>query len=320
MNHGKKPKKKWRTLAVGLAVIIVLFAGFQLFNEDKKSRISDLHKYDYRDTRQLVALTARAAARVEDKGEQAFEDFRKNFSNWSLDGNSYLYVYDMDGVNLFHGGYPELKGKNLMELTDLDGKKPVNIIINQLEHHGNVNPHGWIHYLWVPPGAIDPVWKSSCNFNATMPDGREVFVGSGIDNPLQEREFYRIIVDEAVELLKRDGRAGLEELKSPESHFSIHDRGVFVTKRDGTAIIDPGMNLDIPRNLFDYKDPSGRKPLLELSKQLLTSEEGWVIMIHRMKKGSKPIKKGIYGRRVKVDGEDLIVGAICPLPHPAWMR
>jgi len=320
MKNGKNLKNQWVATGMGLAVLIVIIAVVLPSKGGKKSPVSDLHRYDYRDTRQLVALTARAAAIIEDKGDKAFQSFRKNPDRWSLDGNSYLYVYDMEGVNLFHGGYPELKGKNLIELTDLDGKKPVNIIINQLEHHRNVNPHGWIHYLWVPPGAIDPIWKSSCNFKATMPDGREVFVGSGIDNPLQEREFYRIIVDEAVELLNRDGRGGLEELKSPESHFAIHDRGVFVTKRDGTAIIDPGMNLDIPRNLFDYQDPSGRKPLLELSKQLLTSEEGWVIMIHRMKKGGKPIKKGIYGRRVKVDGEDLIVGAISPMPHPAWMR
>jgi len=305
---------------VGLAVIIVIIAAGLLSKGGKQSPVSDLHRYDYRDTRQLVALTARAAAMIEEKGEKAFESFRKNPDRWSLDGNSYLYVYDMAGVNLFHGGYPELKGKNLIELTDLDGKKPVNIIINQLENHGDINPHGWTHYLWVPPGAIDPIWKSSCNFKTTMPDGRKVFIGSGIDNPLQEREFYRILVDEAVELLKKEGRAGLEELKSPESHFSIHDRGIFVIKRDGTTLVDPGLSLDIPRNLFDYKDSSGRKPLLELSKQLLTSEKGWVIMIQLIKKGGKPIKKGIYGRRVKINGEDLIVGAISPMPHPAWMR
>lgn len=320
MKNDKKPGKKWAVAGVGLAGIIAIIATLQFFKVGKKSPADDLHRYDYRDTRQLVALTGRAAALVEDKGEKAFESFRKNPDRWSLDGSSYLYVYDMEGVNLFHGGYPELKGQNLIELTDLQGKKPVNIIIDQLENHGTVNPHGWTHYLWVPPGAINLVWKSSCNFKVTMPDGRKVFVGGGIDNPLQEREFYRIIVDEAVELLSRDGRAGLEEIKSPESHFSIHDRGVFVIKRDGTAIIDPGLNLDIPRNLFNYQDPSGRRPVVELSKQLLTNDEGWVIMLHRKKTGSKPIKKGIYGRRVRVDGEDLIVGAICPMPHPAWMR
>ncbi len=304
----------------GLVVIIVIITALPLFKEGNKSSAADLRRYDYRDTRLLVALTGRAAALIEEKGEMAFESFQKYPTRWSLDGNSYLYVYDMDGVNLFHGGYPELKGNNLMDLTDLQGKKPARMIIDQLENHRAINPHGWIHYLWVPPGTIDPVWKSSCNFKVTMPDGRQVFVGSGIDSPLPEREFYRIIVDEAVELLKRKGSAGLEELKSPETPFSIHDRGIFVIKGDGTAIIDPGLNLNIPRNLFDYQDVTGRRPVRELSKQLQTGDKGWVIMLQRKKAGSKPVKKGIYGRTVNVDGENLIVGVICPMPHPAWMR
>lgn len=320
MNIDKKPGKKWVTAGIGLAIIIAVFTALPLFKSGMKSPVADLHIYDYRDTRLLVSLTGRAAALIEEKGEKAFESFRKHPKRWSLDGNSYIYVYDMDGVNLFHGGYPELKGKDLSELTDLHGKKPVNIIIDQLDNHGNINPHCWIHYLWVPPDAFNPVWKSSCNFKTTMPGGRKVFVGSGIDSPLQEREFYRIIVDEAVDLLSKTGSAGMEELKSPGSHFAIHDRGIFVIRRDGDAIINPGLNLDIPRNLFEYLDPSGRSPMMELSKQLLTNDIGWVIMLHREKMGSKPIKKGIYGRRVRVDGEDLIVGAICPMPHPAWMR
>jgi len=32
------------------------------------------------------------------------------------------------------------------------------------------NPHGWIYYLWRPPGSLVPVWKSSCNLMVEMPD------------------------------------------------------------------------------------------------------------------------------------------------------
>lgn len=305
---------------MGLAIIIVIIAALQLFQERKKSPVSDLGRYDYRDTRQLVALVERAAALIEDNGEKAFEVFQQNPGEWSLDGNSYLYVYDMNGFNLFHGGYPGLKGKNLSDFTDLLGKKPVMMIVEQLQNHQDDNPHGWMHYLWVQPGALDVAWKSSCNFAVTMPDGRRVYVGSGIDKPLQEREFYRIIVDQAVKHLERDGKAALAELNAPEGLFTIHDQGLFVIDREGSAIIDPGLDLEMPRNFFDYQDLTGRKPLLELSKQLLANDKGWVITLHRDKAGSKPIKKGIYGRRGKVDGEDLIVGAICPMPHPAWMR
>jgi len=315
-----KNGKKWVAAGIGLAIIIALLSALHLFTAGKQSPVGDTRRYDYRDTRQLVTMTGRAAALIEKMGEKAFESFRKYPGRWSLDGNSYLYVYDLDGVNLFHGGYPELKGKNLMDFTDLHGKKPAEMIIDQLHNYPDINPHGWIHYLWVPPGAFDTTWKSSCNFAVTMPDGREVFVGSGINDPLQEREFYRIIGDEAAQLLQQKGRSALDKLNAPEGQFTIHDRGVFVIDRKGNAIIDPGLNLDKPRNLFNYRDITGRNPLVELNDQLQHKDKGWVITLHRKRAGSKPIKQGIYGRRVRVDGQDLIVGAICPLPRPAWMR
>lgn len=320
MENRKTTIRKWAIGAGALALIIALVAGIKFSELRKKSRPFDLNRYDYRDTRQLVALTGRAAELIAKDGEKAFAVFRRNPDKWSVDGNSYLYVYDMSGLNLFHGGYPDLEGKNLIGFTDLLGKKAVRMIINQLENYRSLNPHGWSHYLWVPPGALDGVWKSSCNFAVTMPDGRRVFVGSGIDAPLQEREFYRINVDEAKELLEQKGRSALDYLKAPEGPFTIHDRGLFVIDPRGNTIIDPGLTLDPPRNLFDYRDLTGRRPILELNEKLKTGDYAWVITLNREKAGSKPVKKGIYGRRALMDGEEVIVGAICPLPHPAWMR
>ncbi len=319
MKNRLRARKSTITATVA-ALILILLAGVQLSNLRKESRTEDLHRYDYRDTRQLVALTAHAADRVARVGEEAFDDFRENPGKWSLDEKSYLYVYEMDGTNLFHGGYPELEGKNLIGFTDLLGKKSVQLIIDQLVNHHELNPHGWHHYLWVPPGAIDAAWKSSCNFRVTMPDGRQVFVGSGIDAPLQEREFYRVIVDEAVELIEEKGELALPDLSAEEGPFMIHDKGVFLLNWEGSALIDPGLNLLKPRNLFAYTDLTGRKPLQKLQEKLEAGDRAWVITLDRVKAGSKPVKKGIYGRKAVMDGEEVIVGAICPLPRPAWMK
>lgn len=319
MESRKKHIRKRTLVMAALAGIIALLAGFQIGQLRKDPAASDVRMYDYRDTQRLVKLTARAAALAEKEGENAFESFRENPDEWSLGGDSYLYVYGMDGVNLFHGGYPELVGKNLMDFTDPLGKKTMLLIIDQMDNHRAANPHGWIHYLWVPPGALDGAWKASCNFAATLPDGRRVVVGSGLDGPSQEREFYRIIVDEAVELLEGKGEAALAALKDPKGPFTIHDRGVFVLASDGRALIDPGLNLSAPRNLFDYQDFSGRNPMRELNEKLASGGGAWVITLSREKAGSKPVKKGIYGRRATMDGAVVIVGAICPLPRPAWM-
>ncbi len=316
----RKPVRRWKIAAGAAAAIIVLLTGIRFSKLREKSPVSDLSRYDYRDTRNLVVLTGRAAALVGKEGEKAFEVFRKNPQDWSLHGNSYLYVYDLENVNLFHGGYPKLAGKNLSDFTDLLGKHVGRLIIDQLENYPDINPHGWSHYLWVPPGALNGVWKAACNFKVTMPGGRRVFVGSGIDSPLQEREFYRIIVDEGAHLLERKGRAALSDLKSSRGPFTIYDRGLFVIDLKGNAVIDPGMNLEHPRNLFDYCDFTGHRPLAELDKRLQTADTAWVIMLTRKNSGGIPVKKGIYGRRAMMDKEEVIVGAICPLPRPAWMK
>src|SRR5262245_54849463 len=77
--------------------------------------------YMYEDTRRLVSLVEGAAHLLERKGEQAFAEFRVRDSKWFND-QVYLFVYDVDGTNLFHAEQPEFIGKNLMPLRDMDGK------------------------------------------------------------------------------------------------------------------------------------------------------------------------------------------------------
>ena len=281
---------------------------------------SDPHRYDYQATRMLVRRTARAAELLETKGEAAFADFAAGADSWSVGGDSYLYVYDREGVNLFHGGYPGLAEQDLHRLTDLLGKPIHRLVLDQLDNHRETNPHGWVHYLWPAPGSLPGTWKSSCHFPATLPDGREVYVGSGLDFPLVEREFFRIVVDQAARLLAAGGQAGLSDLKAVEGPFIIYDESVFVLDLSGRAILDPALDLAVPRDLFAYRDLAGNRPLKELARRLEEEEAAWVLTLDQERAGGDPVKKGIYGRRAEMDGQPVIVGAICDLPRPAWMR
>ncbi len=305
-------------LAAG-AVLVLTFVLLRIRQLGETDR-SDLRRYDYLATRRLVRLTARAARLLEEKGEEAFADFSSNPERWSVEGESYLYVYDRDGVNLFHGGYPELRGQELGDLHDLLGRNIHRLILNQLDNQLESNPHGWCHYLWAAPGSLQGTWKSSCHFPATLPDGRRVYVGSGLNTPLVEREFFRINVDQAAKLLAETGTDTLSELQNPTGPFTLYDEAVFVLDREGRAIIDPALDLKKPRDLFEYRDLSGRFPLRELAERVEKEETAWVITLSRERAGGRPVKKGIYGRKAKLDGEPVIVGALCALPEPAWMR
>jgi len=307
-----------RLAVTGLVLLLILVAVAVLPRWGRGVSSADLSRYDYRATRALVAGTLRAAGAVARDGEGAFARFRESPDDWVGLDSAYLYVYDLEGNNLYHGGYPQFVGKNLQDFHDLLGKQPCFLIAEQLTKQAEINPHGWIHYLWARPGWLEPSWKSSCNFLVTMPDGRRVYVGSGIDDSLPEREYFRIVVDEAAELIKAEGQKALARLHDSSGPFTIYDKGIFVLDRKGNVLLDPGFNESWPRNLFRYRDLAGQTPWLSLSKKLDDDSSAWVIFLKQ--KGDKAIKEAIYGRRAVMDGEPVILGIICGLPEPAWMN
>jgi cytochrome c len=63
--------------------------------------------------KQIVALVEKAAALIDSKGRSIFPEFRKG--EW-LTGDTYVFVYDLKGVVLFAGGFPELEGRNISKL------------------------------------------------------------------------------------------------------------------------------------------------------------------------------------------------------------
>ena len=115
----------WRTgswIANGLWLIAILAcpAAALAAPADK------LAPYAYEDTKDLVALVEDAAALVEEKGEAAFAEFAIQGSRW-LNGQYYFFVYAPDGTSVFHPISPQLVGKNLMDLRDLNGKPVIKL-------------------------------------------------------------------------------------------------------------------------------------------------------------------------------------------------
>src|ERR1700730_1178986 len=86
-----------------------------------------LLRYSYVDTKQLVALVEDAAALIELKGEAAFQEFGVPGTKWFYD-DYYLFVYTPDGTNVFHPVAPQLVGKNLIGLRDMNGKAVIRMI------------------------------------------------------------------------------------------------------------------------------------------------------------------------------------------------
>jgi signal transduction histidine kinase len=77
---------------------------------------------DRASAKEAEAMVHKAAADIRANRDQAFariNDIRGPY----VDRDLYIVVYRTDGTNLAHGFSPKFVGKNLMEISDIDGKQ-----------------------------------------------------------------------------------------------------------------------------------------------------------------------------------------------------
>ncbi|MDY6903510.1 MAG: cache domain-containing protein [Thermodesulfobacteriota bacterium] len=291
-------RKKRRLLLV--SVILLIFFQIPVCAEEAT--------YYYKRTKRVVSMLNDAVKEIEKKGEAAFPEFVEPDSRW-FQGEMYLFIYTMKGVNIFHPVQKQLVGKNLYDLKDVNGRPLIQLLIQKAEEGG-----GWVHYMWTRPGEFIPTWKSGYVKKAVMPDGREVFVGTGVYNIRTEKQFIIQMVDDAVALIKKKKEAAFDSFRSASSPFSFRDSYIMVFKDDGTSVVDPAFPYLEGRNLLKY----------DIIKMMIARIKGkdsaWVSYLRPKPGDVNPSKKLAYLRAVTIHGQRYIVGADFFPPKPIWMR
>jgi len=290
-------------------LLSVFISGCESRHEDL-----DLSVYQYRDTKDLVKFVYDASLIIKKDGLKSMEYFRNNRKLYDTPDH-YLYIYDMNGVSIYHAGMPHLEGKNLWNLTDKNGKKPHQMAIAALADKNN--PHAWVHYSWWEPGKFYPVPKSSCHFKVTTPEGKVLLVGGGMNYPHEEKEFIRIIVDDAAQLIKEKGNAALSEIANPTSQYIFRDVKVFAFTPTGELLISPVMNDSLTEfKLIDCVDEMGHKPFEKALRELKNEDSVWEIFLAKNRYQRMLVKKSLYLRKTYIAGQEIYVGAITDLPQP----
>ena len=295
------------------SIVIFLLLLFLTACKNKDNAL-DLSMYQYKDTKNLVRFVYDASLILKKDGLKKsvkyFED-SKYFS-----GNEfYLYIYDMDGTNLYHAGMKYLENKNLLDVTDKNGKKITKLVLNALADPNN--PHGWVHYSWWESKKFYPVPKSSCHFKVTTPNGGKLFVGAGLDYPHEEKEFIRIVVDDAAKLIKEKGKKALDEISDPFSQYNYRDVRVFAFTADDEILISPVADNKFSQiKLLESRDEVGHKPFAKALKNLKTKDKVWEVFMARNRYQRELIKKCLYIHKTEMGGRKVFVGAITNLPQP----
>ena len=255
-------------------------------------------------TGKLITLVDQAVDLVTQEGEAAFDAFDKPGSKWAH-GETYIYVLDPAGNCRVHPD-PQLAGKNLLDATDINGKRIFLAIRRKASGPQN---SGWVHYQWPKPGMLFPTWKSVYVRRATAPSGSDYFVCCGLYNMQMEKMFAVEVVETAAELLKQRGREPFSAFRSKAGDFYFLDVYVFVLDQKGTDLVNPAFpNLE-GRNIYDLKDENGKLLTREMLKVVDAQGAGWVDYLWARPGSDRPVKKTAYVKGVDLGGERFIVGS-----------
>jgi signal transduction histidine kinase len=278
-----------------------------------------LSLYTYRDTRDLVSLVEDAARLMEQKGEQAFAEFAASDSKW-LNDDYYIFVYAVDGTCMFHPVTPELIGKNVIALKDMNGK-PIVRQITDVGRKPEKDASGWVFYLWQNQTQLIPSWKSAYVRKVVGPNGQTYVVGSGSYNIKVEKVFVEERVRMAADLLRSAGKAeAFKEFRDPASPFVFLESFIFVLNEQGHTLVDPAFPTMAGRDLSEFRDAVGFFAIREVLKKLTQADQAWVQYLWPKPGSSVTSRKLVHVRKVAIGGETLVVGSDFFLATPIWMK
>jgi methyl-accepting chemotaxis protein len=126
-----------------------------------------------------------------DAQRQARDDLRKVRYN---EGADYLFIYDMNGINIMHGAKPDREGKPFIDSKDPNGKPYIRDWIDLLKRDGKA----YIEYQFPKPGSTVAVPKVSYA-RTFAPWGWWIGTGVYIDDV--ESDFHRSVIGNLIFLV-----------------------------------------------------------------------------------------------------------------------
>jgi signal transduction histidine kinase len=254
---------------------------------------------------ELVTLVRDAAAVLERRGKEAFPEFREKGSRWYRD-NTYLFVWTLEGIRVFHAADPAGEGQNVSSLKDVRGRPIGRMFLDAAATSGG---EGWVHYMYPEPGDIFPAWKSSFVKRVAFPSGEEHIVGCGIYNMPMNKEFVEDLVKRAAALVAERGAAAFSQLRDTSGAFVFTDEYVFVFTLEGVNLVNPAQPSLEGKNLIGVRDALGKPFVSEIVDAAIDEGDAWVDY-HWYKPGDNhPLQKHTYVRRVQSGDGAYIVGA-----------
>ncbi|MDE3188462.1 MAG: cache domain-containing protein [Acidobacteriota bacterium] len=263
----------------------------------------------------VVDAVKGAVGQIEANGKAAFKQFHDPTGAF-IAKDAYIFVFDPSGVDLVNPAFPNLEGRNLMDLKDTQGKQLIREMFSVVQTSGS----GWVDYMWPKPGESVSTQKSAYVSKAKMGD-QWVLVGCGVylaDAPkaattgtkLTAPELMTLVRDGSA-LLQQKGEAAYPELRTKGSKWFSDSTYFFVWSMDGTRVFhaaDPGKEGQNDGGIVDvHGRPYGRM-FLEAANS--PTGEGWIHYMYPEPGDIFPTWKSAFVKRVTYpDGKQYLVGS-----------
>ena len=280
-----------------------------------KSYVVGSGMYTDRMERSFVVDAVRdAVAQIEKNGAAAFPLFHDPTGPF-VAKDAYIFVIDSNGVDLVNPGFPNLEGRNILDVKDTHGKQLIREMLKVAQSSGS----GWVDYMWPKPGESVPTQKSAYVSKAKMGE-TWVLVGCGVylaDAPKARRAAKTMTAPELMALV-REGAAVLEQqgekaypaFRKKGSKWFRDDTYFFVWTMDGTRVFHAADPTGEGRNDSGIKDVLGRpfgKMFLEVGAS--SSGEGWVHYMYPEPGDIFPTWKSTFVKRVTFpSGKPYVIG------------
>lgn len=246
-----------------------------------KSLIVGGGMYNDRMERSFVVDVVTEAVRQIEKNGRAALAFLYDPKGPYIVKDAYVFVFDMKGTELVNPAFPNLEGRNLLDLKDTEGKQLIREMIEVVQTSGS----GWVDYMWPKPGDSVSTQKSTYVTKARIGD-QDLVVGCGVylaDAPEEERSAVMTaselmtLVREGAAVLEERGETAYPEFRQKGSKWFRDDTYFFVWTMEGTRIFHAADPAGEGRDVRDVKDILGRPyGRLFLDAANSPSGEGWI--------------------------------------------
>jgi signal transduction histidine kinase len=262
----------------------------------------------------VIDIVKDAVGQIEKNGESAFRLFHDPTSPF-LAKDAYIFVFDDKGTDLVNPAFPNLEGRNLMELKDTRGKLIVQEMFNLVQRSGT----GWVDYMWPKPGESISTLKSAYVSQARI-GNKQYLVGCGVylaDAPKEISMTKKMtapelmsLVREGAGLLEKQGEQAYPEFRQKGSKWFKDDTYLFVWTLDGVRAFHAANPDGEGLRVIDSQDVIGRPWGNMLVESIQNPKgEGWVHYMYPRPGDIFPTWKSSFAKKVTFpSGKEYLVG------------